>query len=68
MSLTLTLRGLIVMSLSLLQLGTPAKPHALMNLLVFGQMLTSEEPICAGMTEKSMPLAFKDFTSLIQQN
>lgn len=37
--------------------GTPAKPHALMDLLVFGQMLASEEPNCAGMTEKSMRCA-----------
>lgn len=41
--------------------GTPAKLQGLMNLLVFRQMLESETPICAGMTEKSMLLARHGF-------
>lgn len=48
--------------------GMPTKPHAPMNLLVFGQMLAPEEPICARMTEKSMHCrALKDFTALFLQ-
>lgn len=45
----------------------PAKPHALMDLLVFGQMLASEEPIYAGVTVKSMPLLLTGFFGTLMQ-